>query len=173
MSMDFLSQVYLLSNRFIQDYPATKHPELMHKPGRPYTCLLIDTHDDYFICVPFRSSINHNNAYFFKRTVRSKKTRSGLDYSKIIIIQNPDYIDSATPAVVDQDEYNEMTTHLQQIVKEAVSYVNTYISHVNGTSPLHPKQFFRQYGYTTLTYFHDILGIISTGSSDNEEPGER
>lgn len=170
--MDFLSQVYLLSNRFIQDYPATKYHELMHKQGRPYTCLLIDTHDDYFICVPFRSSINHTNAYFFKRTVRSKKTRSGLDYSKIVIIKNPDYIDSTTPAVVDQDEYNEMMAHLPQIVKEAVSYVNTYINHVNGIAPLHPKQFFRQYGYTTLTYFHDLLGIATPASSDNDNPSE-
>ena len=148
--MDYLSQIYLLSTKFVQDYPSSTYSELMYKQGRPYTCLLIDTHDVYFICVPFRSSINHKNAFFFKGTERSQKTKSGLDYSKIVIINNPDYIDSTTAAVVDQDEYNEMMTHLPQIVKEAVSYVVTYINHVNGTAPLHPKQvhpkqFSRQY----------------------------
>lgn len=157
--MDYLSQVYLLSTKFVQDYPASTYPELMHKMGRPYTCLLINTHEDYFICVPFRSFITHKNAFLFKGTTRSQRTQSGLDYSKIVIISNPDYIDSSTPAVVDQDEYNEMMSHLSQIVKEAVSYVDTYINHVNGSSPLHPRQFARQYGYTTLAYFHDILRL--------------
>ena len=112
--MEYLSQVYLLSAKFVQDHPAAAYPELMHKQGRPYTCLLIDSHDGFFICVPFRSSINHKNAFFFKGTARSQRTKSGLDYSKI--------------------------------VKEAVSYVDTYIAHINGTAPLHPKQFIRLYG---------------------------
>lgn len=64
--MNYLSQVYLLSAKFVQDYPSSAYPELLHKPGRPYTCLLIDTHDGFFICVPFRSSINHKYAFFFK-----------------------------------------------------------------------------------------------------------
>ncbi len=61
--MDYLAQIYLLSSKFIQDYPSCDYPELMYKQGRPYACLLIDTHDGYFICVPFRSSISHKNGY--------------------------------------------------------------------------------------------------------------
>ena len=134
----------------------------MCKKNRPYICLLIDTHKGYFICVPFRSSINHKNAFFFKGTARSTITKSGLDYSKIVIISNQDYIDSSTTAIVDQDEYNELMINLPQIVKEAVSYVDTYIQHVSGTKQIHPQQFDRRYRYTTLTYFHDILGIEAT-----------
>lgn len=66
--LEFDSKVYLLSSRFANDYPLSLYPELMYKQGRPYTCLLIETHDDYFICVPFRSSINHKNAFLFKGT---------------------------------------------------------------------------------------------------------
>ena len=84
-----------------------------------------------------------------------------------MIISNQDYIDSSTPAIVDQDEYNEMMTNLPQIVKEAVSYVDAYIAHINGTAPLHPKQFARIYGYSTLVYFHDIMGIVIP--TDKEE----
>lgn len=157
--MEFLSQVYLLSSQFNQDYPASEYPEIMHKSARPYTCLLIDSHEGYFICVPFRSSITHQNAYLFTGTARSKQSKSGLDYSKIVIIQNSDYIDSKNAAVVDQDEYNEMMANLPRIVSEATSYLEKYIAHVNGTEPIHPRQFARQYGFTTLVYFHDILGI--------------
>ena len=155
--MNYLAQVYLLSSKFTEDYPSSAYPELMYKQGRPYTCLLIDSHDGYFICVPFRTSISHNNAFFFKGTARSKRTKSGLDYSKIVIVSDSNYIDISTAAIVDQDEYREMVNHLPQIVNEAVSYVDTYINHVNGTAPLHPRQFARLYGFTTLAYFHDIL----------------
>lgn len=107
--MDYDSELSLLSPKFTQDYPPAAYPELMHKHGRPYTCLLIDSHDDYFICVPFRSSIGHKNAFLFTGTARSKKTKSGLDYSK--------------------------------------------------TAPIHPRAFSRKYQYSTLPYFHDIMGV--------------
>ena len=156
--MDYTSQVYLLSHNFYQDYPASKYPELLHKEGRPYTCLLIDSHEGYFICVPFRSNINHNNSFLFVNTARSKKSHSGLDYSKIAIICNMDYIDSTKAAVTDNDEYVEMETNLQKITEEVLLYVNNYINHINGTKPLHPREFNRRYNYSTLRYFHNILG---------------
>lgn len=157
--MDYDSELSLLSPKFTQDYPPAAYPELMHKHGRPYTCLLIDSHDDYFICVPFRSSIGHKNAFMFTGTARSKKTKSGLDYSKIAIIKNTDYFDSTTTAIVDQDEYAEMMKNLPTIVQEANDYVNTYINHVTRTAPMHPRAFSRKYQYSTLPYFHDIMGV--------------
>lgn len=105
--MEYESELSLLSSKFTQDYPPAVYPELLHKHGRPYTCLLIESHDDYFICVPFRSSIGHKNAFLFTDTVRSKKTKSGLDYSKIAIIKDTNYFDSNTAAIVDQDKYAE------------------------------------------------------------------
>ena len=156
---EFDSQVYLLSPKFITDYPLSSYPELMYKLGRPYTCLLIETHDDYFLCVPFRSSINHRNAYHFTGTQRSLKSRSGLDYSKTVVIKNGDYIDSATPAIVDQDEYSEMMKNLPAIVQQVLDYVNAYIGHKNGTAPLHPREYARRYGFSTLPYFDSILGL--------------
>lgn len=158
--MEYISQVYTLSTKFTIDYPSTAYPELMYKQGRPYTCLLIDSHEGYFICVPFRSSI-HNNAYLFKTTARSLRSRSGLDYTKIVIISDLDYIDSSINAVVDNDEYSEMMKNLAQITQEVVDYVDTYISHVNGTEPLHPREYARSYGFSTLPYFHNVLGIFT------------
>lgn len=157
--MEYLSQVYTLSTKFSTDYPNTNYPELMYKQGRPYTCLLIESHEGYFICVPFRSHIHHTNAYIFTTTARSRRSRSGLDYTKIVIISDLDYINSSIAAVVDNDEYVEMMTNLKQITQEVIGYVDTYILHANGTKPLHPRAYARSYGYSTLPYFHDILGI--------------
>ena len=159
--MDYCSQVYLLSNLFCSSYPSSSFPELMYKRGRPYTCLLIDSHAGYFICVPFRSNISHKNAYLFKNSARSRKMRSGLDYSKTVIISNPDYIDSSANAVVDQDEYKEMMVNLPRIVSEVLVYLNNYIAFVKGEMVLHPRDFCRLYGYSTLKYFHNELGLTS------------
>lgn len=157
--MEYDLELSLLSSKFIRDYPSVTYPELLHKQGRPYTCLLIDSHDDYFICVPFRSSIGHKNAFLFTGTARSKKSKSGLDYSKIAIIKDIDYFDSTATAIVDQDEYNEMMKNLPTIVHGANDYVDTYIKHINGTKTIHPRAFLRKYQYSTLPYFHDIMGI--------------
>ena len=157
--IDFSSQIYLLSSKFINDYPLTTYPELMYKAGRPYTCLLIETHEDYFLCVPFRSSINHNNAYHFKGTKRSRRSKSGLDYSKTVVIRDSDYIDSTNAAVVDNDEYNEMMKNLSKIVKEVNDYVNGYINHKNGSNVLHTRDYQRKYGFSTLPYFDKILKV--------------
>ncbi len=157
--MKYNSKLYLLSTKFVQDYPPSIYPELMYKQGRPYACLLIPSHDDYFICIPFRSSIRHKNAFMFTGTARSRKSKSGLDYSKIAIIKDMDYFNTDAKAIIDQDEYSEMIKNIPAIVQEANNYVDTYINHMKGISPIHPDMFARKYQYSTLPYFHDIMKI--------------
>ena len=157
--MEYDSVLSLLSSKFTQDYPLSAYPELMYKIGRPYTCLLIESHADYFICVPFRSYISHKNAFLFKNTLRSQQTKSGLDYSKIVLVKDIAYLDTDTPAIVDQDEYTEMLKNFPYIVASVNGYLNTYINHIKGITLLHPKAFLRKYQFSTLPYFHDILGI--------------
>ena len=156
--MDFDVEVRLLSEQFSNDYPPVAYPELERKAKRPYTCLLIDTHQDYFICIPFRSHVSHNNAFHFKKSKRSARSRSGLDYTKTALISNPDYIDS-TPAVIDKDEYNETMKNISKIIKDVTAYIDCYIKHQKGIDTLHPKEYARKYSYSTLPYFHDILRI--------------
>lgn len=152
--MEFDSELSLLSSKFTQAYPPATYPELMHKHGRPYTCLLIDSHDDYFICVPFRSSIGHKNAFMFTGTARSKKTKSGLDYSKIAIIKNIDYFDSITAAIVDQDN-DEKPSNYCSGSKRLCGYIHqSYQRNHTSTSTgiftkisiLYPALFSRYYG---------------------------
>lgn len=156
--MNYEMDVSLLSASFIADYLQKEYPELMIKRSRPYTCLLIDCHADYLICIPFRSHINHKNAFMFTQSARSQKMRSGLDYSKTVLIQKGDYI-SKDKAVVDSDEYVEMIQNVDKIVRQIIKYIDDYVNHIKGTTVMHYKAFNRKYRCTTLKYFHDILGI--------------
>ena len=130
----------------------------MYKQARPYNCLLIDSHNDYFICIPYRTSINHNNAFHFKNSQRSRKAKSGLDYSKIVIIKDTSYLANSN-AIIDQDEYRETFVNMDRITREALSYVDKYILHTKGEVILHRNEYERLYRFSTLKYFHKELGI--------------
>lgn len=97
-------QILKLTDTFYETYPNPPFVEILKKRKRAYSCILFQTHFDYYICVPYRTEISHNYAYHFKSSVRSRKHRSGLDYTKIVIISNNEHIDSKG-ALVDQDEY--------------------------------------------------------------------
>ena len=112
----------------------------------------------FFICIPYRTEIHHPYAFHFSKTKRSKAHKSGLDYSKIIIITKTNYLDS-TYAIVDKDEDNETMINLERIKKDALDYVEEYMEFTNGKRKLHKKMFDRKYGFSTLQYFHKELGI--------------
>ena len=143
--MEFEVAIYQLSTEFIRDYPSHRYPELMYKKGRPYSCLLIDLHLDYFICVPYRSSIHHKNAFLFSGTERSRRTKSGLDYSKMVLVEKTEYLDTIR--------------NIKKIAGEVLDYLEDYIHHADGSRTLHPREYARKYQYSTLPYFHDVMKI--------------
>lgn len=152
-------QVLNLTQQFYADYPNPPYIEIVRKDNRPYNCLLIQSRYGYFICIPYRSHINHKYAYKFKNSIRSKRTQSGLDYSKMVIIQNNDYL-GTTDAIVDKDEYNETRDKIEHIKKDAQTYIDDYIQYRLGNSNKYDaKEFTRIYKYSTLQYFEKELGI--------------
>ena len=156
--MEYTSEVRKLSDLFYKTYSGHEYTELERKESRSYASLLIDAHDGYLICIPFRTNIPHNNAYLFRESVRSLTNRSGLDYTKICIIRNLDYI-ADEPGIVDADEYKEMRTNMDTIVKDACKYIEDYMSHVRGSQLLSKREYRKKYWYTTLKYFHKELDI--------------
>jgi len=64
--------VYSLSDEFYEKYPNPPYKELLKKKERRYACLLIQSH----------------YGYHFRKSSRSQKHRSGLDYTKIAIIKD-------------------------------------------------------------------------------------
>lgn len=151
-------QIVQLSDDFYHVYKSPPNEELLKKNNRPYTCLLFQTHYDFFICIPYRTEITHFYAYRFKKSSRSQKHKSGLDYTKRAIINNNKFIDDKT-VVIDKDEYNETIKAIQKIKQDALKYVEDYIAHINGNNLLAHQEFNRRYTYSTLKYFHNELGI--------------
>lgn len=155
--MEYIAEVYGLTEQFFADYPHDKYPEILSKSGRPYSCLLIDCMDKFLICIPFRSHIQHPYAYHFKNSVRSKRANSGLDYTKSVLIANNAYINTASPAIVDKDEYNETMINLPRIVREELKYITDYKNDLNNICKLHPSAWQRRYAWSTLPYFDELL----------------
>ena len=134
---EFDYQVLHLSNLFYSDYPNPPYGEILTKNKRSYNCLLIQSHYGYFICIPYRSQISHKYAFMFRKSVRSRTHKSGLDYTKIVIITKNDYLDDSI-ALVDQDEY---------------------VQYIKGMSQLSNEEFKRRYQFSPLKYFHKELGV--------------
>ena len=151
-------QILRLTDDFYKAYPNPPYREILQKRQRAYNCVLFQTHYDYYICVPYRSEISHKYAYLFKKSARSMKHRSGLDYTKIVIINKGEYIGSID-ALVDQDEFNETMINLRRIKREALKYVEDYVAHMKGLKVLSSQEFNRRYNFSTLKYFHMELGI--------------
>ncbi len=151
-------QILRLTDLFYKQYPNPPRKEMLKKQNRAYNCLLFQTHYNYFICIPYRSEISHSFAYLFKKSIRSKKHKSGLDYTKILIVNKTEYLDNKV-ALIDKDEFNETIKNLDKIKQDALEYVEKYISHIKGIKPMHPAEFKRKYGFSTLQYFHQELGL--------------
>lgn len=95
------AELRLLSDSFYNTYDPSSCPEILQKSNRAYNIAVFNSHKGYYVCVPFRSNITHKYAYRFKKSKRSKYNKSGVDYKKMIIIRNLDYIDDDNIAVID------------------------------------------------------------------------
>lgn len=150
-----------LSSLFYTTYPRTEYPEILEKEDRPYNCVLVNFPElnSISMCIPYRSNISHKYAYHFRNSRRSRNMRSGLDYTKIIIISNLNFIDSAE-GVIDTDEYRETVEYYSSIKEEAIKFVNDYIDYYkNKEARISGQEFRRRYGFSPLKYFHDELNI--------------
>lgn len=160
--MNFTSELHYLSSDFYQKYSNPPFNEILYnKNGRAYNCLFIKTERNYYICLPFRSNMPHKYGYRFHNSKRAKRSKSGLDYKKMVIVRNEDikYIDLTCHAVVDQDEYKEMKRSIKRIVRGATSFLDEYISFKNGEPKISKEEFDRRYTQSPLQYFNAELGL--------------
>ena len=150
-------EISRLSEKFYQDYPSSVYPEILNKEARSYVCLTIRVRN-YYICIPYRSNVDHKYSYKFKYSQRSKEKKSGLDYRKIVIIQDKSYLEKSF-AIVDDDEYRETMMNIKKIVPSAEKFVDAYINHIKRAALLDSEEFDRRYTVSTLQYFHKELGL--------------
>lgn len=130
----------------------------MNKEKRAYNCFIFKLWDDRFICVPYRTEINHKYAYSFKQSARSKLHNSGLDFSKSVIITDENYICTQS-AVVDTDEFHETIANIDIIANKVLQFVTDYIDYIKFQNNMSKQEFNRRYRYSPLKYFHKELNI--------------
>lgn len=81
-----------LTEKFYNDYPHDKYPQMEIKDNRPYAHVKVALYDNLF-CIPLRSHIDHPHAFF-----TNKREKCGVDYSKAVVILDSDYIDTTRKA---------------------------------------------------------------------------
>ena len=150
-------EISRLSEKFYQDYPLSLYPEILSKEARSYVCLTFKVRD-YYICIPYRSNVDHKYSYKFKYSKRSKVKKSGLDYRKIVIIRDEAYFEKSF-AIVDTDEHRETMMNIKKIVSSAEKFVDEYIKHIKAIVLLDNEEFDRRYTVSALQYFHKELGL--------------
>lgn len=161
MENEYSYQILRLSECFYRDYPNPPYVEILKKQHRAYNCLLLQTQPEYFICIPYRTNISHPYAYLFKKSIRSRIHQSGIDYSKMVIIQNSSYIEAET-AVIDNDEYVETIKNINRIKRDAERFLGDYCLDVTGIKKMNKKEFTRRYSFSPLKYFHKELNLPLT-----------
>lgn len=144
-------QLNRLSEKFYKDYNGAQFPEIEQKTTRPYMVLLIELYGNTF-AIPFRTNIRHNQCYKFKNSGRPSDAVTGLDFTKAVIVNNPDYIGTST--TIDNKEYIELSKKYYFIIKKFKNYVDGYIDFINGRSNEFSE---KKYKFSTLPYFKDEI----------------
>ena len=142
-----------LSADFYRDYNPLDYPEIECKQDRPYLVMIVKIENNTF-ALPFRTNIKHNSCYKFKNTTRKTNSSTGIDFSKAVIVNYPNYIGDTT--MIDNKEYVELSNKYYFIINKFKSYLNSYIKFCQKDGNQYLQ---KRYQYTTLKYFHKELGI--------------
>ena len=146
--------INFLSKDFYSAYNSSSYPEIERKDNRPYVVFLVQIKNNKF-ALPFRTTMNHKNGYLFSKTGRATGSKSGIDFSKAVIVNDCAYI--GQKALVDSYEYAELTNKYMFIIRKFEKYLDNYIDVVEGR--IKNKYVIDRYKFCTLKYFHKELGI--------------
>lgn len=149
--MSKLFELRKLSDKFYQDYDPKFYPEIEQKRGRPYAVLMVIVNDVKF-AIPLRTNIKHAYCYKFKATNRETISRTGIDFSKAVVIKNDRYLGDLTD--IDYKEYLELRKKTYFIIKKFRQYIDGYLHLLKCGGH---KYLERKYKYSTLRYFKDDL----------------
>lgn len=111
-----------------------------------------------YLAIPYRTHMNHNNGYHFRRSQRSRNNQSRLDFSKMIIMSSFEGIDSEV-GIVDRDEFTETMIEQERIAKGALRYLEGYVKFVLRQQQDPRISMPARYRFSTLKYFHKELSI--------------
>ena len=111
-------KLILLSEKFYMDFAECK--EILSKDSRPYILVVVEICGKTF-AIPFRSHINHENAY-----ITSSTQNKGIDYSKSVVINDPLYIRTDKKPQIDDDEFDILRGKEHIIRNGLIRYIKKY-----------------------------------------------
>jgi len=142
-----------LSKAFYTQYKNCE--EILAKNERPYYVLLLEI-DNLTYAIPLRSHITHQYCYIADS---SKNQRSGLDYSKSIVITDTDKYIDPSPVTIRQHEFNVLKKKEYLIKKQFSSYVKLYKKEIQRRQNNKALPVSSLCRYSTLKYFHKELKL--------------
>ena len=151
--MEMRVEFHRLSAAFYAQYGQLA--EILTKEERPYYVLLLEI-DNLTYAIPLRSHLTHSYCFIADDSTGFK---SGLDYSKAVVITDTTkYIDPIN-VTIRQHEYNIYKKHENLIKKQFTSYVFAYKKEVKRriNKPELPVSSLCR--YASLRYFHNELGL--------------
>ena len=139
-----------LSDKFYQDYPGEKYPELEQKRNRPYIQIVIEI-DGIRYAAPLRSGIKHTYAFW-----TDKKNHCGVDFSKAVVISDEEYINADTVPYIRPNEFNALRGKDYKIKTKMIKYIEKYKKAKQDLGKIANQNLVR---YSTLQYFEKEIGI--------------
>jgi protein AbiQ len=131
--------------------------EILTKEERPYYVLLLEL-DGLTYAIPLRSHITHPYC-FIADSFNGQK--SGLDYSKAVVItDSAKYIDPA-PVTIRQHEYNFLKQREYLIKKQFSSFVASYKKEILRRQKNQELPVSALCRYASLKYFHKELDLCN------------
>jgi protein AbiQ len=129
--------------------------EMLVKKDRPYYVCVLEL-DGICYALPLRTHITHP---FCFSAAGYDGQKSGLDFSKAVVITDREKFIDPDPVTIRQNEFDVLKKQKHLISERFTSYVNLYKKEIlrrikNPTLPITAVC-----RYSSLQYFHDILGL--------------
>ncbi len=160
-------EIRKLTKDFYDEFDSINYPEILRKIDRPYLAMIVQIGKNAF-AIPFRTQLDHNWGYQFPRTTRKSKTKTGLDFSKAVIVNDKRFIGDVTD--IDRLEYTDLDANYHIIIKRFITYLNGYKRYATNKPNTYDA---KKYKYTTLKYFHKELGLTVEENKELQMSGEK
>ena len=139
-----------LSDKFYSTYPSTQYPEIEQKHNRPYIQVCVEI-DGVQYAIPLRSDIHHPHVLW-----TDKANHCGVDFSKVVVIKDDDYIDMTVEPRLRQNEFDALRGKDYKIKTKMEKYIENYKKAKKDLSKPVNQNLVK---YSTLQYFEEEIGL--------------
>lgn len=115
------------------------------------------------ILVPLRRNTGKNLKIFYPVPSQTRPN-AGLDYRKMLIVNNMEYIEIPSSQRLADSQKKIISDNYETIEKAVIKYIDGYIKSANKNRE--HKDF--EYSFSTLHNFHAELGIVKSESANGK-----